>query len=110
MSYNTFHESLAIPRVTSESTNSELDELWTDILGKHWRFVESDENLEKIERRKEFEGDFYILLFYPHSEQKKPSIEWMSHKDKLNCNTYIVISPFLYFIILPRRQNNQIHC
>ena len=70
MSYNTFHESLAIPRVTSESTNSELDELWTDILGKHWRFVESDENLEKIERRKEFEGDFYILLFYPHSEQK----------------------------------------
>lgn len=33
-----------------------LAKVWDDIIALHWQYLETDENLEKLDRRKKLEG------------------------------------------------------
>lgn len=47
-----------------------LDELWTVILNRHWKYLETEECLEKIEERKKLEGCFKeFLSVVPHDRK-----------------------------------------
>lgn len=36
--------------------NNMLSKIWDDIVALHWQYLETDENLEKLDRRKKLEG------------------------------------------------------
>lgn len=40
--------------------NDSLSVLWKEILDRHWRYLETEESLEKIAERKKLEGKFYF--------------------------------------------------
>lgn len=47
-----------------------LNELWNVILSRHWKYLETEENLEKIEERKKLEGYFKeFLSVVPHDRK-----------------------------------------
>lgn len=47
-----------------------LDELWTVILNRHWKYLDAEESLDKIEERKKLEGCFKeFLSVVPHDRK-----------------------------------------
>lgn len=38
-----------------------IPDLWDEILRRHWMFLETEESIEKLEERKQLEGEFAAL-------------------------------------------------
>lgn len=44
-----------------------LEDIWNELLQLHWEYLETEENMQKIEMRKKLEGLFASLIhYYPY--------------------------------------------
>lgn len=46
----------------SERNAQSIPELWEEILKRHWAYLETEENLQKLEERKRLEGKYNAIL------------------------------------------------